>query len=54
MKHPQCEDLGASTESSQDVINQILPGRELLKLFPAMESLVSYIPAGDGKNNNLF
>jgi hypothetical protein len=26
----------------------------IIKLFPARESLVSDIPAGDGKNNNLF
>jgi hypothetical protein len=25
-----------------------------MKLFPARESLVSDIPAGDGKNDNLF
>jgi hypothetical protein len=27
---------------------------EIIKLFPARESLVSDIPAGDGKNENLF
>jgi hypothetical protein len=26
----------------------------IIKLFPARESLVSDIPAGDGKNDNLF
>jgi hypothetical protein len=25
-----------------------------IKLFPARESLISDIPAGDGKNDNLF
>jgi hypothetical protein len=28
--------------------------QRLIKLFPARESLVSDIPAGDGKNDNLF
>jgi hypothetical protein len=42
--------------SSRDVTDQILPGREyvLYKLFPAMESLVSDIPAGDGTIEKLF
>jgi hypothetical protein len=26
----------------------------IIKLFPARESLASDIPAGDGKNDNLF
>jgi hypothetical protein len=35
--------------------NQTLPGREyVIKLFPARESLVSDIPAGDRKTANLF
>jgi hypothetical protein len=34
---------------------QTLPGREYLcKLFPAWESLVSDIPAGDGKRADVF
>jgi hypothetical protein len=28
--------------------------REIIKLFPARESLVSDVPAGDGKIANLF
>ncbi len=36
-----------------DVTNQTLPGQQIIKLFPAMESLVSDIPAGDGKTANL-
>ncbi len=38
--------------SRRDATHQILSGRE--KLFPARESLVSDIPAGDGTTNNLF
>jgi hypothetical protein len=38
---------------SLDVTNQTLPGRELLKIIPGQESLVSDIPVGDGKNDNL-
>jgi hypothetical protein len=40
--------------SSRDVPYQTLPGREKLWLFPSWESLVSDIPAGDGKTANLF
>jgi hypothetical protein len=29
-------------------------GTGIFKLFPARKSLVSDIPAGDGKNDNLF
>jgi hypothetical protein len=39
---------------SLDVNNQTLPGRELCTVFPDRESLVSDIPAGDGKITNLF
>ncbi len=39
---------------SRDGTNQTLSGRELLNYFPAGESLVSDIPAGDGKIVNLF
>ncbi len=39
---------------SRDVTNQTLPGREYLNYSPARESLVSDIPAGDGKTANLF
>jgi hypothetical protein len=37
-------------------LTKSLPGRKLLKItvVPARESLVSDIPAGDGKNDNLF
>ncbi len=38
---------------SRDVTDKTLPGREF-ELFPARESLVSDIPAGDGKIANLF
>ncbi len=31
-----------------------LPWPGIIKLFPARESLVSDIPAGNGKNDNLF
>ncbi len=31
-----------------------LAGNNLITIFPARESLVSYIPAGDGKIANLF
>ncbi len=30
------------------------PWRDMIKLFPARENLVSDIPAGDGKMANLF
>ena len=36
------------------VTNQTLPGREGLNCNPTRESLVSDIPAGDGKMVNLF
>jgi hypothetical protein len=36
---------------NQDVTNQTLPGRDL---FQTVESLVSDIPAGDGKNDDLY
>jgi hypothetical protein len=39
---------------SRDVANQTLPWSEIIKLFPAMESLVNDIPAWDGKTANLF
>ncbi len=40
---------------SWDVTKQTLPGRKyIVKFFPARESLVSDIPAGDGKIANLF
>jgi hypothetical protein len=39
---------------SRDVTNQTPPGRELFKLFPTKESLVSDIQAWGGKNDNLF
>jgi hypothetical protein len=39
---------------SQDVTNQTKPGRAIINLFPARESLVGDIPAGDGKIANLF
>ncbi len=39
---------------SQDVNNQTLPCGEKIYLSPARESLVSDIPAGDGKMANLF
>jgi hypothetical protein len=43
---------------SRDVTYQTLPGNSpwpgIIKLFPARESLVSDIPAGDGKMANLF
>jgi hypothetical protein len=38
----------------RDVTNQTLPGREGLNFNPTGESLVSHIPAGDGKIVNLF
>jgi hypothetical protein len=34
--------------------NQTLPGWDFIKLFPTRGDLVSDIPAGDGKINNLF
>ncbi len=34
--------------------DQTLPGREKIELFPVRNSLVSDIPAGDGKIANLF
>jgi hypothetical protein len=40
--------------SSQDVTNRTLPGGGIIKLFPARESSVSGIPAGDGKIVILF
>jgi hypothetical protein len=33
---------------------QTLPGPGIVKIFPARDSLVSDIPAGDGKIMNLF
>jgi hypothetical protein len=39
---------------SQDVTNQTIPGPVIIKLFPARESLVSDIPAGDGKIDHFF
>ncbi len=39
---------------SRDVTYQTFPGGEWFLLFPARESLVSDIPAGDGKIVNLF
>jgi hypothetical protein len=39
---------------SRDVNIETLPGRELLNYSLARESFVSGIPAGDGKNDNLF
>jgi hypothetical protein len=39
---------------SRYVTNQTLPDGDLSKLFPTRESLVSDIPAGDGKISNLF
>jgi hypothetical protein len=39
---------------SRDVTNQTLPGRGIIKLFPARESLVSDIPARNGKTANHF
>ncbi len=39
---------------SRDVTNQTLPGLDLFQLFLPRESLVSDIPAGDGKISNLF
>jgi hypothetical protein len=38
---------------SRDVTNPNSPWPGIIKLFPARESLVSDIPAGDGKNYNL-
>jgi hypothetical protein len=49
---PTCKKLFPNP--SLDVTNQTLPGRELLKNIPGQESLVSDIPVGDGKNDNLF
>ncbi len=37
---------------SRHVTNQTLPGREIVKIFLAWESLISDIPAGDGKMAN--
>jgi hypothetical protein len=39
---------------SRDVTDQTLSGREKTKLFPPRKSLVSDIPAGDGKTANSF
>ncbi len=39
---------------SGDVTYPTLPGREIIKLFPSRENLVSGIPAGDGKIVILF
>ncbi len=39
---------------SQDVTNQTISGPVIIILFLGRESLVSDIPAGDGKNDNLF
>ncbi len=46
--------VGGFPVPSRDVINQTLPGQEFLIIFPARESLVCDIPAGDGKTANLF
>jgi hypothetical protein len=35
-------------------LTKLSPWAETIKLFPPRESLVSGIPAGDGKNNKLF
>ncbi len=34
-------------------LNQTLPGREYL-IIPGQEELVINIPAGDGKNDNIY
>jgi hypothetical protein len=39
---------------SRDVTDQTLSVREKTKLFPPMKSLISDIPAGDGKTANPF
>ncbi len=39
---------------SRDVTDQTLSGREKTKLFPPRKSLISDIPAGDGKTANSF
>ncbi len=39
---------------SWDVTDQTLSGREKTKLFPPRKSLISDIPAGDGKTANSF
>ncbi len=38
----------------RDVTNMNSPWPRIIKLFPARESLVIDIPAGDRENNNLF
>ncbi len=47
-----CKKVNDFPVPSRDVTNQTLPG--IIILFPARESLVSYIPAGDGEMTITF
>jgi hypothetical protein len=49
-----CKKELAIFPSCRDVTDQTLSGREKTKLFPPRKSLISDIPAGDGKTANSF
>jgi hypothetical protein len=50
----RCSCTVKKTVPSRDVTDQTLSGREKTKFFPPRKSLISDIPAGDGKTANSF